>query len=116
MDEFKIVEGIVKGVLPQLYAEQVEHVASVHFLRGSAFSEEALRQAYDATTQGTPLEDAVLWIDTLNLDYQCTCGYQQVITSTDLEGHMFVCPLCGASHEVDEPQELELVEMLAEMV
>jgi Zn finger protein HypA/HybF involved in hydrogenase expression len=115
MHEFGIVEGIVKGILPQLYVQHVEHVASVHFRRGSAFSEDALRQAYKATTQGTPLQDAVLWIDTVNLDYQCPCGYQQVITSDDLEGHMFICPLCGAVHEVDEAHDLELVEMLAEM-
>jgi Zn finger protein HypA/HybF involved in hydrogenase expression len=116
MHEFGIVEDIIKGVLPQLYAQHVEHVASIHFRRGSAFSEEALRQAYQATTQGTPLQDAVLWIDTVNLDYQCLCGYQQVITSDDLEGHMFICPLCGAVHEVDEAHDLELVEMLAELV
>lgn len=112
MHEFGIVEGIVSGVLPQL--KNVRHVTSVHFRRGSAFSEDALRQAYQATTQGTPLQDAELVIDIVNLDYQCPCGYQQVITSDDLEGHMFICPECGAIHEVDEAHDLELVEIVAE--
>ena len=67
-------------------------VSKVHFRRGSAFSEDALRQAYQATTFGTPLEGAALEIDTVNLDYTCACGYQQVINSDDLEGHMFICP------------------------
>jgi len=112
MHEFGIVEGIVNGVLPQL--RDVEHVSKVHFRRGSAFSEDALRQAYQATTLGTPLEGATLEIDTVNLDYVCECGYQQVITSDDLEGHMFICPVCGHVHEVDEAHDLELVEIIAE--
>lgn len=113
MHEFGIVEGIVSGVLPQLYASHIEHVSRVHFRRGSAFSEDALRQAYLATTQGTPLEGADLEIDTVNLDYICSCGYQQLITSDDLEGHMFICPRCGHVHEVDEAHDLELVEIIA---
>ncbi len=116
MHEFGIVEDIVKNILPGLYSDHVEHVASVHFRRGSAFSEDALRQAYQVTTQGTPLEDAVLWIETVNLDYQCPCGHHQVITSDDLEGHMFICPECGDIHEVDEAHDLELIDMFAEMV
>lgn len=114
MHEFGIVEGIVSSVLPELRSSKVQQVSKVHFRRGSAFSEDALRQAYLATTLGTPLEGAALEIDTVNLDYICTCGYEQVITSDDLEGHMFICPLCGAVHEVDEAHDLELVEIIAE--
>src|SRR5690606_21523474 len=73
-------------------------------------NEDALIQAYRATTLGTPMEGAVLEIDTVNLDYVCACGYQQVITSDDLEGHMFICPVCGSVHEVDEAHDLELLE------
>lgn len=114
MHEFGIVEGIVSGVLPELEVSHIKHVRQVHFRRGSAFSEDALRQAYAATTEGTPLEGAELLIDTVNLDYTCACGYQQVINSDDLEGHMFICPMCGAVHEVDEAHDLELVEIIAE--
>lgn len=114
MHEFGIVEGIVHNVLPQLDVSNVKRVSEVHFLRGSAFSEDALRQAYQATTKGTPLEGAVLVIDIVNLEYKCLCGYQQVITSDDLEGHMFICPQCGDVHEVDEAHDLELVEVIAE--
>ena len=114
MHEFGIVEGIINNVLPQLDRQGVKHITQVHFRRGSAFSEDALRQAYKATTQGTPLEDADLLIDSVNLDYICVCGYEQVITSDDLEGHMFICPLCGDVHEVDEAHDLELIGLLAE--
>jgi Zn finger protein HypA/HybF involved in hydrogenase expression len=112
MHEFGIVEGLVNNVLPQLKISNVRRVTRVHLRRGSAFSEDALRQAYAATTAGTVLENARLIIDTVNLDYTCTCGYQQVITSDDLEGHMFICPLCGDVHEVDEAHDLELVEII----
>ena len=114
MHEFGIVEGIVNNVLPQLDTSRVQKVTEVHFRRGSAFSEDALRQAYAATTAGTVLENATLLIDTVNLHYTCKCGYQQIITCDDLEGHMFVCPLCGDIHEVDEAHDLELVEIIAE--
>ena len=113
MHEFGIVEGIVQNVLPQLDAQGVRQVTCVHFRRGSAFNEEALLQAYRATTMGTPLEGAALAIDTVNLDYVCACGYRQVITSDDLEGHMFICPRCGVVHEVDEAHDLELIEVIA---
>lgn len=114
MHEFGIVEGIVNGVLPQLHAADAYRVTKVHFRRGSAFSEDALLQAYRATTLGTPLEGAALEIDTINLDYICKCGYQTVITCDDLEGHMYICPVCGDVHEVDEAHDLELVEIIAE--
>ncbi len=114
MHEFGIVEGIVNGILPQLNSANVRQVKSIHFRRGSAFSEEALLQAYHATTQGTPLQDAELVIDTINLNYVCRCGVQRVITSDDLEGHMYICPFCGAIHEVDEAHDLELVDIIAE--
>jgi Zn finger protein HypA/HybF involved in hydrogenase expression len=113
MHEFGIVEGIVSGILPQLNTANITHVSEVHFRRGSAFSEDALRQAYQATTVGTPLEGAKLVIDTVNLDYVCKCGYRQVITCDDLEGHMFICPVCGFIHEVDEAHDLELLEIVA---
>lgn len=114
MHEFGIVEGIVNNVLPQLHEQGVKHIAQIHFRRGSAFNEDSLRQAYQSTTVGTPLEGAELVIDTVNLDYVCKCGYQQVITSDDLEGHMFICPTCGNVHEVDEAHDLELIEVIAE--
>jgi len=87
---------------------------SVHFRRGSAFSEEALRQSYESLTTGTILEGAPVEIDTVNLDFECRCGHKQVITSDDLIGHMFVCPRCGATKEIDEAHDLELVELVAE--
>jgi hypothetical protein len=60
------------------------------------------------------LQDASLLISTVNLDYTCSCGYHQIITSDDLEGHMFICPMCGNVHEVEEAHDLELLGVVAE--
>jgi Zn finger protein HypA/HybF involved in hydrogenase expression len=48
----------------------------------------------------------------VNLHFKCPCGHGQVITSDDLIGHMFVCPKCGATKEIEEAHDLELVELV----
>lgn len=109
MHEYGIVESCVKQLLEELSRRGVTKVFAVRFRRGSAFSEEALQLAFAALTKGTLLEGAELKIETVNLDYQCKCGRKQIITSDDLVGHMFICPDCGATREVDESHDLELV-------
>jgi Zn finger protein HypA/HybF involved in hydrogenase expression len=114
MHEFGIVESILVGLLPELEKNEVRQVREVHFQRGSAFSEDALRQAFAACADGTVLQDASLVITTVNLDYTCPCGHRQIINSDDLEGHMFICPECGRIHEVSEAHDLELTGVVAE--
>lgn len=111
--ELGIVQSHVENILQHLEKTGVTHVEEVHFRRGSAFSGEALVQSFEAMTRGTPLEGAHLVVDTVNLDHQCSCGRQQVITSDDLVGHMFVCPQCGTIREVEEAHDLELIEVKA---
>jgi Zn finger protein HypA/HybF involved in hydrogenase expression len=115
MHEYSIVSSIVDSMLEAINRQGATKVVSVHFRRGSAFSEEALRQAYESLTSGTILAGTPIQIDTVNLDFKCSCGYGQVITNDDLVGHMFVCPNCGATKEVDEAHDLELVELVAEV-
>jgi len=114
MHEYSIVDSIVRSMLDAIEKEGAARVTSVRFKRGSAFSEEAFRQAYESLTAGTLLAGAPLQIETVNFDFTCRCGHGQVITSDDLIGHMFVCPRCGATKEIDEAHDLELVELLAE--
>jgi len=101
-------------MLDALEKQGAARVTSVRFKRGSAFSEEAFRQAYESLTAGTKLAGAPLQIETVNLDFKCQCGHEQVVRSDDLIGHMFVCPRCGAMKEIDEAHDLELVELVAE--
>jgi Zn finger protein HypA/HybF involved in hydrogenase expression len=114
MHEYSIVDSIVASMLEAIKKQHVTKVISVRFKRGSAFSEEALRQAYESLTAGTILADAPVQIDTVNLNFKCLCGHEQIATSDDLIGHMFVCPKCGATKEIDEAHDLELVELVAE--
>ena len=113
MHEYSIVESIVTSMLDGIKKQKATKVTSVRFKRGSAFSEEAFRQAYQSLTVGTLLEQAPVTIETVNLDFNCNCGHKQVVNSDDLVGHMFICPKCGATKELDEAHDLELVELLA---
>jgi Zn finger protein HypA/HybF involved in hydrogenase expression len=115
MHEYSIVSSIVRSMLEAIERQKVTKVVSVHFRRGSAFSEEAFRQAYESLTSGTLLAGVPVKIDTFNLDFKCSCGHQQVITSDDLIGHMFICPNCSATKEIDEAHDLELIELVAEV-
>jgi len=114
MHEFSIVSSLVDSMLDAIKNQRATKVVSVRFKRGSAFSEDAFRQAYESLTAGTMLEGAPVQIDTVNLDFKCRCGHEQLIVSDDLIGHMFVCPQCGATKEIDEAHDLELVELVAE--
>jgi hydrogenase nickel incorporation protein HypA/HybF len=114
MHEYAIVDSIVGSMLEAIKNQGANRVVFVRFRRGSTFSEEAFLQAYEALTAGTVLEGAALQIDTVNLEFKCQCGHEQVITSDDLIGHMFVCPKCGQTKEIDEAHDLELVELVAE--
>jgi len=115
MHEYSIVKSMVDSMLQSMEQQNASCATRVHFRRGSAFSEEALRQAYQALSVGTALENAEVKIDTVNLDFNCPCGHTQVINSDDLVGHMFICPNCGATKEIDEAHDLELVELVAEV-
>ncbi len=110
MHEYGIVQSLVHAVLPQLEGH-IARVEAVRFRRGSAFSEDALRQAFEALSAGTILEGAEVFIETVNLDFRCRCGHCQVITSDDLIGHMYICPSCGLVKEIDETHDLELIDL-----
>lgn len=111
--EFGIVQSLVGDLLEQLRREAIEQVSEIHFRRGSAFSEEALQQAYTVLIPGTPLQGSKVVIETVNLNHECPCGRQRIITSDDLIGHMYVCPDCGTMREIEEAHDLELIKVVA---
>jgi len=114
MHEFAIVEAVVRETLASLSDQGVKHgdIASLHFRRGSTFSEDALRLTFEALAEGTILENADLIIDTVNITCRCACGHEQVVTSDDLIGHMFLCPTCGTVQEAPGVHDLELIEVI----
>ena len=114
MHEYAAVEDVVSHLQARLTDENVKSVTSVRFKRSSAFSEEALRQAFTALTAGTVLEGAPVEVEVDNVDFRCSCGYAQTVQSSDLIGHMFVCPNCGAIREIEQCHDLSLVDITVE--
>jgi Zn finger protein HypA/HybF involved in hydrogenase expression len=116
MHEFAIVEATVRNMLCMFEELGIERrqMVTLRFQRGSAISEDALRQAFEIIAKDTVLENAELLVETVNLNFICACGHTQVITSSDLIGHMFVCPVCCAVREIDEAHDLQLVEIVVD--
>ena len=114
MHEYGAVESVVNHVLAQIREEHVHHVCSIRFRRSSAFSEDALKQAFRALSANTVLDGARLEIETQNVDFRCQCSYTQVVHSDDLMGHMFVCPNCGEAREIKQCHDLSLVSVVVE--
>ncbi|MCS7266072.1 MAG: hydrogenase/urease maturation nickel metallochaperone HypA [Armatimonadetes bacterium] len=115
MHEFDVVKSLIDALLPELEGKGVRKVKEVRFRRGSTFSEDALMQAFESLSQGTVLEGAKVEIEVLEKSIRCRCGHHQVVTSDDLIGHIFVCPLCGQTQEIDEAHDLEMLEVIAEI-
>jgi Zn finger protein HypA/HybF involved in hydrogenase expression len=106
MHEFSVVEEVVAGVTARLRQEGVCRAQAIYFRRNSTFSEEALRLAFASCAAGTPLEDAEVVVETCSVTFRCPCGYTQPIAADDLQGHMAICPACGAVQEIDEAHDL----------
>ena len=109
MHEYAIVEQLVKDVTARVQSEKTGRVKAVHVRRGSTFAEAPLRQAFEMLTANTPLAGAELVVTEFTVRATCGgCGHSQRITADDLIGHLFVCPSCGTSKEIDEAHGLEL--------
>ena len=112
-NETKIIQSLVGEVLQDLKYNHVRHVAEIRFRRASTFSEKALRETFDTLIQGTPLQDAKLRIETINITHECRCGHKQVLTSSDVYGQMYVCPVCGRVQKIGDICELEVLKVIA---
>jgi len=68
--------------------------------------------AFASYSVGTPLEGAEVVIETVPVAFTCACGYHQLISADDLQGHMMVCPDCGAVREIDEAHDLTMTRLV----
>lgn len=110
MHEYTVVLDLVDRILGQLGDADASHVTEVRLRRGSTFAEEPLRQAFAMLSPGTPLEGATLKIEEFTVEVECRrCGRTRGIVADDLIGHVFICPDCGQSQEIDEAHGLELI-------
>ena len=116
MHEYGITQGIITELIDELRDQRISKVTRVHFRRSSAFSEEVLRQTFDALTPGTVLDGAELVVDVAVLHVTCPgCGYSARVDSENLVGHMFICPSCASMREIAEAHDLELIDVTAEI-
>jgi hydrogenase nickel incorporation protein HypA/HybF len=110
MHEYSVVLDLVDRILGKLSPADGGRVTEVHLRRGSTFAEGPLRQAFDIVSKGTPLEGAKLEVEEFAVEVECRrCHETRRITADDLIGHLFICPDCGESREIEEAHGLELV-------
>jgi hydrogenase nickel insertion protein HypA len=110
MHEYAVVQELVDRILGQTRGTKAGRVTEIRLRRGSTFKEEPLRQAFTMLSRGTALEGAALTVEEYQVEVRCTrCGRTRGIAADDLIGHLFICPDCGQSQEIDEAHGLELV-------
>lgn len=110
MHEYSIVQQLIEKLLTQVQNQGGSRVKQVHLRRGSTFSVGPLLQAFQILTPNTPLQNAELVIDEFSTEHKCRhCSSTQAISADDMIGHLFICPGCGFTEDIDEAHGLELV-------
>ncbi|HEY7727994.1 MAG TPA: hydrogenase maturation nickel metallochaperone HypA [Candidatus Eisenbacteria bacterium] len=110
MHEYTVVLDLVDRILGDPKPAAGKRVTEVRLRRGSTFAEGPLRLAFEILARGTALEGATLTVEEFAVEVECQrCHEVRRITADDLIGHLFICPDCGESREVDEAHGLELV-------
>lgn len=109
MHEVAAVSALVEAILASAARHEPYRADAVRVRLGSAFSEEALVQAFEMLAAGTSLEGACLEIERTDHVVDCPCGLEQTIRAEDLVGHIWVCPNCSHVEEIDDEDDLQLV-------
>ena len=88
----------------------LERVREVRVRAGVVFSPEALVQAYEMQTAGTPLEGSRLIVEERREERTCAaCGRTWEVTAEDVAGHVVLCPACGVPTPLEDLAALEVV-------
>ncbi len=106
MHELSLVAELVEECCRRAEGEAVAVVrvrCSVHDAEGE------LQQAFFMMSTATPLEGAVLELETVAVTVECPCGYRGPAGEGHV-GHLFVCPRCAKVGPVRSPS-LELLEV-----
>jgi Zn finger protein HypA/HybF involved in hydrogenase expression len=109
MHEVAAVNALIQAILESAAQHEPYRADTVRLRLGSAFSEEALLQAFEMLAPGTPLEGVRLEVEHVDHVIDCPCGLEQAIRADDLVGHIWVCPNCAHVEEVDDEDDLQLV-------
>jgi Zn finger protein HypA/HybF involved in hydrogenase expression len=112
MHDVHTAGAIVDHLTRRLAPDELDRVATVRVLADAALSPESLVQAYEMLTAGTPLEGSVLEVDVHRERRLCPeCGTSWTATHDDVEGHLLVCPRCGALSSIEGTRGIELLEV-----
>ena len=85
-------------------------VRAVRVRHASAIPEDAVRQAFELLTTGTPLAAARLDLTSFDLEFHCPCGFVGRPDHDALDAGPFSeCPACGDLVRRPRTPELELV-------
>jgi Zn finger protein HypA/HybF involved in hydrogenase expression len=100
----------VDAVVRRLTAAGLTDVTEVRIRAGAAFAPEALHQAYEMLTLGTPLEGSRLLVEPAEDACVCaSCGHSWVPVRDDLAGHLVLCPSCGAASPLDDVASVQVI-------
>jgi hydrogenase nickel incorporation protein HypA/HybF len=109
--DYHAVHALIERLTGELDPAALDGVVQVRIRAGAAFSPEALQQAYEMLTPGTPLEGSRLVVEGSADPATCSaCGHVWTVTNDDLAGHWLACPSCGA---LSEPEAGVGIEILA---
>lgn len=122
MHEYSVAEGLVRTVLAELAERGLEgeRLEEVHLRKGELrlLSNEALEQAYEILSLGTPLMGSKLVLEEIKALVACkSCGYRGPPDYCDDPAFHFLapileCPRCGGVVELIQGRELELVQLV----
>ena len=89
-----------------------EGIADVRVRASPVFSPDALRQAYQMLTEGTPLSGSRLLVEELADRRECAqCETAWAVSPDDVASHLVICPSCGAPASLDAGAAIELLEI-----
>jgi Zn finger protein HypA/HybF involved in hydrogenase expression len=107
MHDYQAIEALVEHFTREASGGGI---AEVRIRADAVFSPEAMQQAYEMLTPGTPLEGSRLVVEELASERECpACGTRSTVTRDDLAGHMLVCPSCGALFPIEGGSGIEVI-------
>jgi hydrogenase nickel incorporation protein HypA/HybF len=110
MHDYHAVEALVERLKHETADLEGERIAEVRIRADAVFSPEAMQQAYEMLTPGTPLEGSRLVVEEQASEHECpACGARWMVSRDDLAGHMLVCPSCGALSPIEGGSGIEVV-------
>ena len=100
----------IQALIERLASARLEHVTEVRIQAAAVFSPEALQQAYEMLTRETPLAGSRLVVAEWVHECSCpSCGRSWRVGREDVEGHVVICPSCGAICPIERGAGIEVI-------